>query len=320
MLRAMLRRLHRIAWAPCLAVVLLHAACKDEEAQSSDATLAPLQPGEDWSKRLEQPDLDAVLAALAQPHRTVREAIGPHELAYTASFELVPEPERSDPPKVDEPVVDPQSVHDELKLVWVGEPNQAGFSLQQGNDHDRGRDVVVTEGRVYVRQRPRAFTTYDVESTVFELWLDDAQHAVHDAVQFAAPGLAIAPEIREGAGIADGDAVAITLSPADTIDPSRIAPDTVSQWRNAIRFDAISGTVLLDRRTGMWLQADIELRWSFDGADGRLVRGAMDLAGHAQPLAAEVAQVVPPADAVPLPERTRYEAERRRLLDGLAAP
>ena len=315
----MLRRLQRNAWALPI-VVLLHGGCKDEETESSDATVAPLQPGEDWSTRLEQPGIDVVLAALAQPHRAVRESIGPHELAYTADFELVPEPERSEPPAVDEDVVDPQSVHDELKLVWAGEPTDAGFSIAQSNDHDRGRDVVVTQGRVYVRQRPRAFTVHDVESTVFELWLDDAQHAVHDAVQFAAPGLAIATEAREGAGIADGDAIAITLSAASANDPARIAPDGVSKWRSEVQFDAISGTVLLDRKTGVWLQADIELRWSLQGADGRLVRGAMNLAGHAQPVAAEAAQVVPPADAVPLPERTRYEAERRRLLDGLAAP
>jgi hypothetical protein len=320
MLRAMSRRVQRRAWVLAFAVAVSLGACKDDEADGSDSAFTSPQPGEDWSSRLAEPDLDAVLAALAQPHRNVREAIGPHKLAYEAQFDLVPEPARTDPPGVDEKAVDPQSVHDELTLVWAGEADGAGFSLAQGNDHDRGRDVVVSQGRQYTRMRPRAFTVHDVESTVFELWLDDAQHAVHDAVQFAAPGLSIATEVREGVGIADGDAVAITLSAASTIDAARIAPDAVSQWRGEVGFDAISGTVLIDQKTGAWLQADVELRWSVRGGDGRQLRGSMHLTGSVAPQSAEAAQVVPPADAAALPERTRYEAERQRLLDGLAAP
>jgi hypothetical protein len=322
-------RVHRGAWALPIAFALVLPGCKDGDGQDGDAAFTSPLPGENWTSRLEQPDLDAVLAALGQRHHVVREAIGPHELRYEATFDLVPEPERAEPPAVDENVVDPQSVHDELALVWAGEATGAGFSLAQGNDHDRGRDVVVKDGRLYSRMRPRAFTVHELETTVFELWLDDAQHAVHDAVQFAAPGLAIASEQRQGGGLAEGDAVAITLSAADTVDPARNyrvgptgpeAPDLVSKWRGDVAFEAISGTVLIDQTTGAWLQADIELRWSLPGGDGRPLRGAMNLVGNVTALAAEKAQVVAPADAVPLPERTRYEAERQRLLDGLAAP
>jgi hypothetical protein len=204
--------------------------------------------------------------------------------------------------------------------VWAGDVHGAGFSLAQGNDHDRGRDVVITEGRMYSRNRPRAFAVLDVESTVHELWLDDAQHAVHDAVQFAAPALAITTEARAGEGLAGGDAIAIALSSSGSYDAARLAPDAPSQWREEITFDTISGTVLVDQRTGAWLSADVELRWHLQGGDGRRLRGSMNLVGSVSAVSPDAAHVVAPSDAVALPERTRYEAERQRLLDGLAAP
>ena len=92
-------------------------------------------------------------------------------------------------------------------------------------------------------------------------------------------------------------------------------------WRaKALGLNPVSRGATIDQRTGAWLSADVELGWSLQGGDGRRLRGSMNLVGSVTAVSPDAAHVVAPSDAVTLPERTRYEAERERLLDGLAAP
>lgn len=302
-----------------LIVVMAHG-CKDDGDATSQLASPPPREAEDWSSRLREGGLDDILAALGQSHRAVRSSVGPHELTYEASMSLTPQTQRAGDPAVDARVVEPQSVQDELTLLWAGEDDGPTFSLSQQNDHEQGRDVVVAQGQLYSRLRHRGWLVHSLETTVFELWLDDAQHAVHDAVEFAAPALAVTVEAAEGEGLGDGEAIAVTLSTADAVDDSRRAAGSVSRWRGDASLDEISGNVLLDAKTGAWLHASVSVRYSLQGADGRQLRGSVEVSGSVTPRTAAEVQVVSPTDVAPLPELTRYDLERQRLLDGLAGP
>lgn len=76
---------------------------------------------------------------------------------------------------------------------------------------------------------------------------------------------------------------------------------------------------MLDRATGSWLSAALEVTWHFDDSAGREVRGSVELDGRLDVLGVPPV-ITAPATAQPLPERERPEILRERLLDGLAAP
>ena len=300
--------------------VVVAQGCKDEGGETPIPAAIPHQDEVDWSPRLREGTLDDILAALGQPHQAVRSSVGPHELHYDASISLTPATERDGSPPIDTKVVDAQAVHDQLTLRWAGGEGGPTFSLAQENDHERGRDVVVAQGQLYARLRHRGWTVHPLETNVFELWLDDAQHAVFDAVEFAAPRLSVATQVRDGEGLAGAEAVAVTFSTANAVDETRRPTGAVGRWRGEASLEEIGGNVLLDAKSGAWLQASVTVRYSLRGADGRQLRGSIEVTGSVTPKAAGEVEIVPPADAAPLPERTRYELERQRLLDGLAAP
>lgn len=274
-----------------------------------------------WAQRLSGGRASELLAALSQPHADVRAQLGPHHLHTHAVFDLAP-PEVS-PPELDEPVVTAQHVDDELDLEWTSAPGGLPvFSLHQANDHDRGRDVIVVDERVYFKRAHRAWQWYPLESELWQAWTDDAVHTVHDAVELAAGQLAYSTEARGGEGWNGGDAIAVSLRRADDRAPEDGeggAPRSPARtWRSDIGIDTVEGSVLLDAATGVWLKAEISIGYALEGADGRALAGHLELTARMEPSPGR--PITAPADAAPLPERTRYEVEAERLLDGLAAP
>jgi hypothetical protein len=308
---------------------LLGACGGDDEATEGEPMIEPAEPVDpvaasaattaraavDWSERLAEPTVPDLLTALAQPHAVVRKRVGPHMLTATTDVSLAPvgEPATVHPP-LDAPVVAPQAVHDELELRWATppDPSAALLALTQSNDHERGRDVVVVAETMHVRQAHRPWVHYPRDSDVIELWLDDAQRSVHDAVQLAAPRLSLQAARVDGAGLEGGPAVEITLALADATDPGLVAPGPTRGWRAGAEIQAVEGTVLLDAGSGAWLSAAIDVAYGIAGADGRPLRGSL---APGSPGAIEA-----PVDSIPLPQRLRYDEEQRRLLDGLAAP
>jgi hypothetical protein len=257
-------------------------------------------------------DVAALLAALHRSHAQVRGDTGPHRIRVRTSFDLAPTGDPATPePAVDEQRPMPQHVDDELELLWVtSAPNQPRFSLVQRNEHDRGRDVVVDGERIYTRQKNRAWFVGPVQSDVFELWLDDAQRSVHDVVSLAAPQLAVSAAQQDSA-------IVLTLSRAATSDPSLAAAGGRAAWRSKAQIDAVSGSVTLDATTLAWQSAKAEVQFSMPGPDGRTLAGRVTIDASRQTVPGDTPLPIP-ADAQPLQERTRYDAERARLLDGLA--
>lgn len=309
-----------------LAVGLGVAACGADEANpesapAAAATEARAAATEDWSARLAAPTVPTLLAALHRPHAEIRQRVGPHTLTVTTDFALTPngEPPAIHPP-LDAPVVADQAVHDVLALRWAAppEPSAARFSLSQGNDHERGRDVVVVGQTVHVREAHRPWFHYTRDSDVVELWLDDAQRSVHDALQLAAPRLSLQAAPLPGAGLEGGPAVEITLALAEAPDPGLRAAGPTQGWRAGVEIHAVEGVVRLDAPSGAWLSASIDVAYGLAGADGRPLQGRVRMQAHVAP--GDPGPIEAPPESVPVPQRLRYDEEQRQLLDGLAAP
>lgn len=257
-----------------------------------------------------EPTPQHLLAVLAQSHADARALLGPHHLRYKASFQLTPEfPAR---PVVDEPVQLEQKVVDELVLAWgspVGQPVR--LHLSQQTDKGEGREIIVLDEQVFTRLAHRGWYTRPLDSELHGLWLDEAQHCVHDLVELAAPALAVT--LQE-----TGDGVEVTLARAGAVDPSQIAAGTGREWRQRAEIGEVGGSLTLDRATGLWRKADIHVAYVVRDVLERPQKGETQLTGSVTPEAAEAVVIEAPSAATPAPERIRPEVERQRLLGGLA--
>ncbi len=318
-----------IAAITCVLALPLAPACGDDgEAAEPDASASGRASSVDWPAQFEDDASAALVAALAQPHDVARRAWSGHQVHWILEIDLGPvAPPTDDPdPPLDRPVVRPQHVRDELTLRWTGTATDPGFELTQANQvpdqpegrGGRGRDVIVAGERVYVRHPPRPWVAYPLESPLWQQWLDDAWFAPRDVVGFVAPAATMSARTVAGGGHDGGDAIEVTLSRAESVDESKRAKGPTQLWRADATIEEISGTVRIDAASGLWMSADLDVSYAVPGADGTPQAGHLQLSAAAgeDPGAAAKA----PSEAVPLPQRPRYDAQARTLLDGLAAP
>jgi hypothetical protein len=306
-----------------LSIALL-LGCGDDgdDAAAPDPTAPAIAASGDRSDALASGDVGAVVDALSQGHGIARTMIGPHQLSVSVELALTPvgEPATTEA-EVGKPRPVADAVRDEIRLVWASAPGTPPrFSLAQHNDHDHGRDIVVADERMYTRHEHRGWYVQPLQVDVWELWLDDAQHALSDVVALAAPRLQVQASTRSGGGLAGGDALALQLALASASDPARVvgSVDPLRAWRKDAEITAITGEVVVDAKSGLWLAADVHVGYTIPGPDGRELRGDAHVKGSVTPLQPDTATIEVPADVAPILERTRYEVERTRLLDGLA--
>ena len=258
-----------------------------------------------------------LLEVLSEPHAAVRDALGPHALTVKTSLTLRPtQPGRSNPALVT-PVAADQAVSDMVAIRW-DTPDDAGprFALEQHNDQDRGRSVVGVDGMLYAKLEHRPWTFHPVESNVHEMWLDDAWRAAHDAVLFLMPGATVTAKAAPGEGWNGGDGVRVTLEPGQGLQP----PGASEGWRSRVAFSALSADLLVDANSGAWISLDATATYSVEGGSAGPLSGQFEVHGRVATTLPEAPSVLAPQDAVALPERHRYEEERKRLLGDLAAP
>lgn len=256
------------------------------------------------------PGPETLLAALAQGHAEARELLGPHRLRYSASYSIKPrEPTR---PTVDQPIQQEQQVVDDLLLAWGSSPGEpVRMHLSQKTDKGEGREVVILDEQVYTRLAHRGWRTRALDSELHGLWLDEAQHCVHDLVELAAPALALT--VKES-----GDALEVTLRRADAPDPARVAAGLGREWRHRTEITDLGGTITLARATGLWRSADLTLRYVIRDVLERPQDAEVRLTASVEAPPATPLVIEAPPGADPVPERVRLEVEKQRLLGGLA--
>lgn len=256
---------------------------------------------------LSAPGPATLLAVLAQGHADARALLGPHNLRYKATFVLTPEtPTR---PVVDQPIQQDQRIVDELVLAWGSQPGEpVRLHLSQQTDKGEGREVIILDEQVYTRLAHRGWHARPLDSELHWVWLDEAQHCVHDLVELAAPALAVTAQEA-------GDTVEVTLQLAPAVDPAHVAAGYGREWRQRTEIAEISGTVTLDRNSGLWRSAEVTVRHVVRDVLDRPQRGETQLTATAT---AELVTIDAPKVASPVPERIRPELERQRLLGGLA--
>lgn len=267
---------------------------------------------------VEEPSPSPLLAVLGQTHRDVRHHLGPHRLRYEGQFALAPveDPGR---PEVGEPVLEARRVSDELELEWASAPGEpVAFHLDQRNDADDSREIFVLDERIYTHLEHRTWFWRELDAELHEQWLDDALHCMHDAVALAAPRLSV--EVAEGEPVGDRQTLNVTLTLAETVDPEQIRSGPASDWRHRADIEAVSGQLVLDRATGAWLTGEVAVDYALADRLGRKLRGRVRVQGRLEPASPGEIRISPPEGARRVPERERYELERAKLLDGLAAP
>ncbi len=278
------------------------------------ASKAPVE--EEVAARLSKsPSVATLLDISSSSHRALREALGPHHLHYTAHFELKPVQPLGRPAKVGERIETDLQVDDELELVWAA-PDDAGlhFSLRQQNNHDDRRELVVDGETAYTRLWEAPWYERELDGQLHEQWLDDAIHAVHDMLEFAAPGLALG--LPEEVELGGRKAYAFALSRSAETEVELGRGGDASLWRAGAKLETVEGRVVFDAATGAAIDAKIELSFTMRDAAGRDMRGQSRLEAK---LEMGPQSIVVPESAGPLPTRERYEIERKKLLDGLAA-
>lgn len=85
-----------------------------------------------------------------------------------------------------------------------------------------------------------------------------------------------------------------------------------------MRAGSITGSITLDRATGLWRTAEVAVAYVVRDVLDRPQRGNSTLRASFEPAAAADLVIEAPSVAAPAPERTRPELERQRLLHGLA--
>ncbi|MFO7561555.1 MAG: hypothetical protein R6X02_02830 [Enhygromyxa sp.] len=307
--------------ALALALALSPSACSEDPPPSGSPPAAALGPSS--SARIETfiaaPDYATLLALLRQGHALAREQLGPHRLRYSASFTTGPVAVAPDQPLPDVPVGQPIyerfAVTDTLELVWGSRPGEPPrLTLDQHNEHEHGRALVLIDEREWTKLDGRGWFERPLESDLWQLWADDAQHAVLDLVELAGPHAdidAIALEQLNGR-----PAVRVSLRPSERRHPERTV-DGPTPWRHDAEVRVVAATIWLDRATGLWRRASVDLTWTFFDSAHRELGGSARLEGSVD-LLGEPPAILPPADAKPVPERDRPELLRERLLDGLA--
>ncbi len=295
-------------------LALPSGACgSSEHAEPQMDGLASLEQSEPSSRSTPT----SLLAALAQNHRTIREQLGPHRLEVLTTFSLSPEHALGQV-HVGDALPRAQSITDHALLEWASASSEpAAFRFMQENDHEQGREVVVVGETMYSRARHRNWFFGALQTDLVSLWLDELSHGVRDIVQLAAPMMRIDAAGSEP-NRADGrQTLTFVLSTADTRDPTLIPNGHGQAWRQRAQVRNVSGSITLDRHSGVWLAADVRVDYSLDDGRGHTLLGTAGLKGTCEPSSAGTLHVSAPANASPTPERTRYELERARLLEGL---
>jgi hypothetical protein len=309
-----------------VAALALALGCSDEDEPSrAGLSVHGRDAANEASARVEAfvaaPRWSSFVELLATRHAVARNLLGPHRLRYTAQLGTGPvgvDPAAPLPDvAVGQPIYERFELTDELELRWGSAPGEPPrLHLEQHNEHEHGRALILIGEQTWTRLDGQTWLAGPLESDIWQLWADDAQHAVLDLVQLAGPHAELGAV--EAIEVDGRPAVRVSLRASETHHPERtlLAP---TPWRHGATVEIATASIVLDRATGLWLAAQMELRWRFEDVAGRELAGLARFDGRLEILA-EPTPIVPPDTSEPIPERERPQLLRDRMLDGLAGP
>ena len=269
---------------------------------------------------VDEPDWDGLLALLDRGHGDARELLGPHHLHVEADYDSHPaglDPKALPPARVDEPINQAFSIHEVVDLLWASRADEGPrLHLDQRTGPDSGRELTIIDERSWTRIDNLGWYEAPLEGELWQLWLDDAQHAARDIAVLVGPVVDIAAV--EPTSVDGRDALRVSLRPGEA-HPERVA-EALVPWRREASFELRKGELVLDRATGLWLEAHFEVLWRHEapahagGTGKRFIEGSALLDATVEVLA-EPPSLSPPPEAAPLPERERPMVLRDRLLN-----
>lgn len=242
--------------------------------------------------------------ALAQPHRQVLVALGPHTATLSSATTV-------------EEAGKPVSALTDTTKIEIGDAG--AFHAIYGNDADYGREVIFVGGKLYLRPRYQRWHGRAPENTEEPAALRDQYFEPIAATwDLLAPGIELSDKGPADVAGRPGRKIAIQLSPK----PAKPATETVAQkkWREQRTIEAVSGEVILDADKGTPLSVQLAGTVSFM-RDGRRFKMKTSITASLSAIGTPVAITAPAeAEVVATPERKREVDERDYLLQGIAPP
>jgi hypothetical protein len=305
----------------CLAaaVLLALASCRgsgtdgdavdDEHGDDFGGLVTSADPVETVDVDRAAADPVALVRALRLPHHRVGELLGPHVFHATSSVDVsVAGGEGGEAPG--------EKLDVTARIEYA---DATRFRAVVENSADYGREIILSDGQLYLRPRHGAFhrRAPDTEHEPAGRQ-DDTFSELSGHLQLFASGLAV----RDGgaAEVAGRPARRIELSRAGEPRQVRVGSSPQRAWRSSVEVESLSGEILLDSQTGVPLRARLE-GVAHARRDERPVRIHVIVEHAIEAIGQPVTIAVPPAEEwVSTPVRSRELEERERLLEDIAQP
>ncbi len=249
-------------------------------------------------------DLAELMRAVRMPHHRVGAAHGAHKFSGTSTAEILSGDQSLD--KTDE-------------SVEIAVDDKGNYRAIRNLSDDNGREVIFVGDTLYLRPRHNKFHRRAPESKTEPRTLRDQFFST--LASYMEP---LAHVLKIGAvettQFAGRDAFKIGLTTAAS--PRARTKEAFSQrtWRETIRGGSVSGHIVLDKKSGAPLAANVKGEVEFE-RNGKPMRMKISVSHALRELGKTVAIAAPPPDqTVDTLQLNKETAERDRLLKGIAPP
>lgn len=269
-----------------------------------------------------------LLVRLGESHAVARERLGSHALRCAVEIDVTPGSAREHPPSGGISTA-PQSVQDTFELDYrqrskandESTPEEDAFRLLQRDSRGTKREVRTNRDLIFVRFHDREWVHHARDSDLLDVWLTDAFHCVFDIVSLAGTGLVIHPRAPQNPSKTTQIQYDVGLRDNSPFPMASQSPSGPESWRTGSMVTRLSGSVSLNRTTGIWEQASIELEFRASPREPR----AGSATGRVRVNATLESLTTPPRwpipeTSTPMPSRRRLTHEAQTLLNGLAGP
>ena len=191
--------------------------------------------------------------------------------------------------------------------VWIDGAHN--FRLAETNDRDGGREVVRAGRELFVALRYGKMIRRVAEEPEPTRLLEEALGAPWAAWEIAAPWASL-----ERSAPASGVTEYRLSRAAARVEAAAEPEKAMRAWRSGVVVDQLSGRALVDEATGALRQVDLSATFTTK-REGRDLKGSLEVHGTLADVGHTAAVTAPPAEDLPLRQRT--VPEQRELLGRL---